>query len=242
MAPMTEWFEDWFDADYAALYAHRNAGEAALAVATALREAPELAHGPVLDLACGGGRHLAELRKTNPQAFGIDLSPMLLGLAPETLRPWLLRADMRKLPVKPGLAGITLWFTPFGYFSDPENEALLRSLSGLLRPGGVLLMDYLNAADLRRALVAEDTLERGGIRVTSRRRLEGDRVIKEMNLFRLETGETRKARESVRVYEPGEIEAMAARADLRLRKAMGTYAGAAFNETSPRWIALFQKS
>lgn len=239
---MSEWFEEWFDADYAALYAHRDAGEAALAVATALREAPELAHGPVLDLACGGGRHLAELRKTNPQAFGIDLSAPLLDLAPESLRPWLLRADMRRLPVKPGLAGITLWFTPFGYFSDSGNEALLRSLSDLLRPGGALLMDYLNAMELRRGLVAEDTLERGGIRVTSHRRIEGGRVIKDMDLLRLESGETRHARESVRVYEPEEIEAMAARAGLRLRKAMGTYGGAAFSETSPRWIALFEKS
>ncbi len=238
---MAEWFEDWFDADYAALYAHRDAGEAALAIATALREAPELASGPVLDLACGGARHLAELRKTNSQAFGIDLSATLLGLAPEELRPWLLRADMRKLPVKPGLAGITLWFTPFGYFEDETNEALLRSLANLLRSGGVLLMDYLNAAELRRSLVAEDTLERGGIRVTSRRRLEGGRVVKHMDLVRLESGETRQARESVRVYEPEEIEAMASRAGLRLRETMGSYDGAAFGEASPRWIALFKK-
>ncbi|HET8900626.1 MAG TPA: class I SAM-dependent methyltransferase [Holophagaceae bacterium] len=238
---MTEWFEDWFDADYAALYAHRDAGEAALATATALREAPELARGPVLDLACGGGRHLAELRKVNPQAFGIDLSAALLGLAPPGLRPWLLRADMRKLPVKTGLAGITLWFTPFGYFSDSENETLLRSLSGLLRPGGVLLIDYLNAAELRRSLVPEDTLERNGIRVKSRRRIEEGRVIKEMDLIRLDTGETRQARESVHIYEPGDIEAMAARAGLRLRKAMGRYDGSAFDEKSPRWIAVFEK-
>lgn len=245
MAPMPkrtpEWFEDWFDADYAALYAHRDAGEAALAVATALREAPELATGPVLDLACGGGRHLAELRATNPQAFGIDLSADLLRLAPETLRPWLLRADMRKLPVKAGLAGITLWFTPFGYFTDDANEALLHALADLLRSGGVLLMDYLNAAELRRTLVAEDTIERGGIRVTSHRRIEEGRVIKDMDLLRLDTGETRKARESVRVYKPQEIKAMAERAGLRLRKVIGTYAGAAFIEASPRWIALFEK-
>jgi len=148
---------------------------------------------------------------------------------------------MRKLPVKTGLAGITLWFTPFGYFSDSENEALLRSLSGLLRPGGVLLIDYLNAAALRRSLVPEDTLERNGLRVKSRRRIEEGRVIKEMDLIRLDTGETRQARESVHIYEPGELGAMAARAGLRLRKAMGRYDGSAFDEKSPRWIAVFEK-
>ena len=242
MAPMADWFEQWFDEDYAALYAHRDAGEAAQAVATALREAPELAAGPVLDLACGAGRHLEELRKTNPSAFGLDLSAALLRLAPEALRPWLLRADMRRLPVKPGLSGITLWFTPFGYFEDPENEALLRSLAALLRPGGVLLIDYLHAAELRRTLVPEDTLERHGIRVKSRRRIERRRVIKEMELLRMDTGETRQARESVHIYEPGELEAMAGRAGLGLRKVMGRYDGSAFDGRSPRWIALFEKS
>ena len=239
---MADWFEQWFDEDYAALYAHRDAREAELAVATALREAPELGGGPVLDLACGAGRHLMELRKANGAAFGLDLSPALLRLAPPELRPWLLRGDMRRLPVKAGLAGIMLWFTPFGYFSDAENEALLGSLAGLLRPGGVLLVDYLHAAELRRGLVAEDTLERNGIRVTSRRRIEGGRVVKDMELLRLDTGERRGARESVHLYEPGEFEAMAARAGLRLRKALGHYDGSAFGEASPRWIALFEKN
>ena len=239
---MADWFEQWFDEDYAALYAHRDAREAVLAVATALREAPELGQGPVLDLACGAGRHLAELRKANPLAFGLDLSPALLRLAPEGLRPWLLRGDMRRLPVKGGLSGIALWFTPFGYFEDAENEALLRSLAGLLRPGGVLLADYLNAAELRRSLVPEDTIERNGIRVTSRRRIEDGRVVKEMDLLRLDSGEARQARESVHIYAPSEFEAMAARAGLRLRKALGHYDGSAFDEASPRWIALFEKS
>jgi SAM-dependent methyltransferase len=242
-AALAEWFEAWFDEDYALLYAHRDAEEARQAVSQALRVAPELAGGPVLDLGCGTGRHLEILRRANPLAFGMDLSPALLRMAPAALRPWLLRGDMRTLPVREGsLAGICLWFTPFGYFSDEQNRALMLRLGRLLRPGGVLVMDYMNAGLVARTLVSEDTVERAGVRVLSRRALEGDRLVKRMTLVRLDTGETREALESVRLYHPTALQEMAASADLRLRSVMGTYAGEAFAEDSPRWIGLFEKA
>lgn len=240
---MAEWFESWFDEDYALLYAHRDAEEARLAVGRALRVAPELADGPVLDLACGAGRHLEILRRANPAAFGMDLSRPLLGMAPSGLRPWLLRGDMRRLPVKDGtLRGICLWFTPFGYFSDDENRALMLRLGALLESGGVLVMDYLNADLVARTLVPEDSVERSGVRAESRRVLEGDRLVKRMLLTHLDTGITREALESVRLYHPTELQEMAVRAGLRLRRVMGTYAGEAFTEDSPRWIGIFEKA
>ena len=240
---MGEWFEDWFDGDYALLYAHRDAGEARTAVATALVAAPELAAGPVLDLGCGSGRHLEVLRQTNPQAFGMDLSRALLALAPAELRPHLLRGDMRTLPLQAGtLAGACLWFTPFGYFDDAQNLALLQALSQALRPAGVLLLDYLNAEGAARTLVPADTVERQGVRVLSRRTLEGDRLVKRMTLTRLATGEVREALESVRLYRPDELLALAHAAGLRSRTVLGSYDGATFTPDSPRWIGIFERT
>ena len=240
---MDEWFKDWFDADYAALYAHRDEAEAVRAVGSLLAVAPAFVSGPVLDLGCGSGRHLVELRKVNPQAFGLDLSPHLLGAAPESLRGWLLRGDMRQLPLRQAsLSGICLWFTPFGYFSDQENQSLLGALQGLLRPGGLLLLDLMNAARLRSGLVEEDLLERGGLRVRSHRSLEGGRVLKRMTIERLDTGVTREAVESVRVYEPEELRRMADRCGLTLMHELGDYEGSPFRTAdSPRWLGLFRK-
>lgn len=240
---MTEWFKSWFDEDYVLLYAHRDEEEARVAVGSALRVAPELAEGPVLDLACGEGRHLEILRRVNPLAFGLDLSRTLLHLAPRPLRPWLVRADMRRLPVKAGaLQGICLWFTPFGYFSDAENRALMQSLGALLHPTGVLVMDYLNAGQVTRTLVPDDVVERGGVRAQSLRTIEGNRLVKRMVLTRLDTGEVREVLESVRLYQPEDIQEMADRARLRLRRVLGTYAGGAFTKDSPRWIGIFEKT
>lgn len=239
---MGEWFEDWFDADYARLYAHRDAEEARTAVATALREAPELARGPVLDLGCGAGRHLEALARVNPEALGLDLSAPLLALAPVLLRPRLVRGDMRTLPFRPGaFQGICLWFTPFGYFDDDANRALLADLARLARPGGVLLLDYLNAAHAARTLVPEDTVARDGIRAHSRRSLEGDRLVKRITLTRLADGCTREALESVRLYTPAEVESLAEGAGWRLRRSLGDYGGAPFAPDSPRWIGIFGK-
>ena len=240
---MAEWFEAWFDEDYALLYSHRDEEEARIAMGRALRVAPELTTGPVLDLACGVGRHLEILRQTNPLAFGMDLSKTLLGMAPSDLRPWLIRADMRRLPVKAGaLHGICLWFTPFGYFSDGENRDLMMNLGGLLKPQGILLMDYLNADLVARTLIPEDTVEWGEVKARSRRSIEGDRLVKRMVLTHKDTGERRDVIESVRLYPPVELQAMAVSAGLRLRRVMGTYSGEAFTEESPRWIGIFEKA
>ena len=237
---MDDWFKDWFDEDYLALYANRDEAEAELAVETSLRLAPELASGPVLDLACGAGRHLDWLRRKNQDAFGLDLSPSLLRAAPVRLRGHLLRGDMRHLPIKTGcLSGICLWFTPFGYFSDSTNRALLHNMAALLRPGGVVLIDYLNAAHMRKNLVVEDIAEQAGMRVHSRRTLEGKRIVKRMNIEYLDSGATREVVESVRVYEPQELAALAAEAGLKLRLECGDYSGTAFLPDSPRWLAFF---
>jgi SAM-dependent methyltransferase len=240
---MGEWFQDWFDGDYAVLYAHRDAEEAALAVQTALGAAPALRSGPVLDLACGSGRHLQALRRTNPAAFGLDLSPHLLALAPLELRGWLLRGDMRRLPLRPGsLSGICLWFTPFGYFEDAENRRLLADLAGLLRPGGALVLDVMNPARVRAELVAEDVVERAGLRVRSRRSIERGRVVKRMTLQRLDTGQVREAVESVRLYEPPELLAMAEAGGLRPLAQLGDYLGGPFEpERSPRWLGILER-
>jgi len=238
-----EWFRDWFDKDYAAIYAHRDAAEAEAAVAMALALAPQLGSGPVLDLGCGGGRHLAALRRANPLAFGLDLSRDLLALAPAELRPWLVRGDMRRLPLRPGLlSGICMWFTPFGYFSDAENRDLCRQLRGLLRPGGVLVLDYLNAPQVRAHLVPEDVTLHGTIQVRSRRTLEGDRLVKRMTLTHLDTGRTREALESLRLYEPAEMRALGAECGLDLMLEAGDYQGASFEQAhSARWIGFLRR-
>ena len=239
---MDEWFKDWFDEDYAALYAHRDEAEAELSVATLLRAAPGLAAGPVLDLGCGTGRHLRALRRVNPEALGMDLSAALLELGHGDLQGRLVRGDMRALPFRDGcLEGVCMWFTPFGYFSDEANAALARDLGRVVHPGGVLLLDYLNAAHVAANLVPEDVIEHNGLRVLSLRGLEGNRLVKRMRIERLDSGAVREVTESVRVYWPESLLELLSAGGFQLRRAFGDYTGEPHTEHSPRWIGVLER-
>src|SRR5262249_58260262 len=116
---MTEWFEQWFGEEYHALYPHRDAEDARRAVALVLRIAPATGDGLVLDLACGAGRHAAELERSGARVAGLDLSPTMLLRARQRTRALLLPRDMRRLPFRPGsIPAQVQYFTCFGYFRD----------------------------------------------------------------------------------------------------------------------------
>src|SRR6185436_9188523 len=55
------WYAEWFGEAYLELYAHRDEDEARRQVAFFQRECGAIAQ-PVLDLACGMGRHMQELQ------------------------------------------------------------------------------------------------------------------------------------------------------------------------------------
>ena len=80
---MTEWFEQWFGEEYHALYPHRDEEDARRAVALIQRVVPWQSGDAVLDLACGPGRHAAELERLGARVVGFDLSRAMLRRARE---------------------------------------------------------------------------------------------------------------------------------------------------------------
>ena len=94
-----DWFEDWFGEEYLALYEHRDHHEAREVVALIVERMGEQVDAPVLDLACGAGRHQRTLCDRGWWTVGLDLSPSLLRAArAEDRTAPLVRADMRELP------------------------------------------------------------------------------------------------------------------------------------------------
>lgn len=195
------WWTTAFTAAYQEVYHHRSDQQATAEVAgllPRLRQAP----GPIIDAACGAGRHLAALRAAGLCAVGFDLSCDLLQSARrrDACIGRLARGDLRTPPFAGGCGAVLCLFTAFGYFDDQGNADCLSALAGLVAPGGWVVLDLPEPGQLRRGLRPESQRTTpGGWQVIERRRLVGDRVEKDVEAHP-PSGETVTWQESVRLY------------------------------------------
>ena len=128
----------------------------------------------VLDLACGYGRHASVLTALGLQVVGLDRDARMLARAGRTCP--VVQAEMRQLPFAvESFDAVTSFWQSFGYFSDDENLAMLRDLWGIVRPGGVLLLDLYNR-EFFETIPAGREFTRGGILVREATSLINDRL------------------------------------------------------------------
>ncbi len=92
------------------------------------------AHGPVLDVGCGPGRHVVALRERGVDALGIDISPAFLTVARTRGATVLEACVFGRLPRTGRWASALLLDGNIGIGGDPT--ALLLRLGELLRPDG----------------------------------------------------------------------------------------------------------
>lgn len=228
------WYQEWFGEEYLELYAHRDEHEARQQVSFFHRTIG-LLDGPVLDLACGMGRHVQELQALGYHTIGCDLSYTLLRTGIREYGPMAVaRADMRQLPFCDNVfAALVNFFTSFGYFTEEEeNLQVVREMSRVLSPGAQFLFDYLNVDRELEKLVQRETRDTplGPVRIER----WFDRSDRSFNK-RMTIGEKRYL-ERVRGYDLSEISAMFASCSLSIRSVFGDFDGSPFTRTSPRLI------
>ncbi|MGH7615547.1 MAG: class I SAM-dependent methyltransferase [Gemmatimonadales bacterium] len=240
---MTDWFEQWFGEEYHALYPHRDTEDAQRAVALVQRVAPWRPGERVLDLACGAGRHAAELERAGAHVLGFDLSPAMLRRARTLSAAPLVRGDMRALPFRPGSFGLVVnLFTSFGYFrDDAEHRLVVRQVADVLAPGGRLVLDYLNADQVRQTLRRDSGEVRDGAtaaRVLRRFSEEGRYVVKQIEL----RAENRSFQERVRLFTAQELAELLEDAGLHVTARFGDYDGTPVSADSPRVILVGERT
>ena len=247
---MIPWYVSSFGRDYLDLYPHRDDAEAQADVEAIINLIDPPKDEPLLDLACGAGRHLLALHNAGfRRLVGLDLSDELLQVAAERLAEAgaggieLVNADMGHIPYAEYFTTVLSLFTSFGYFErDEENAAVLAAVRRAMVSGGWFLIDYLNCDWVIAHLVPEEEQDVAGrhLQIERRLTLDGRRVEKTTRV--LEPGNREKTyHESVRLYPPSEIETMLEAEGFTNIWRFGSLEGEPHRPESPRLILVAEK-
>lgn len=147
-------------------------------VAFLARVLPPPASGPVLDLCCGSGRHIAGLAGLGYEVTGIERDPAVARAARARVpAARIVEGDANRVAelVDGPFAGVVCLWQSFGYGTAAANAGLMQALAGLLEPGGRLVLDVYNRTFFETQTGAR-TIERAGHSVREHLVLEGDRL------------------------------------------------------------------
>jgi SAM-dependent methyltransferase len=163
----SEWFASWFDSfHYHKLYANRDDREAASFLDELMAQLRPHEGDRVLDLGCGSGRHSKHLASKGFQVTGMDLAAGSIREAKklEQARLRFLRHDMRVPFGREAFDYVFSFFTSFGYFDEAgEHLTVVRNMARSLRPGGRLVLDYLNPRYAEATLIPTERKEIDGV-------------------------------------------------------------------------------
>lgn len=94
-------------------------------------------NGTTLDVACGTGAWLQQLRALAPMTcIGMDISEAMLAVARQKVAMQAIHADVRHLPTVLSRASVNLAASHF-LFGFVEPRAVIRSIAEVLKPGGL---------------------------------------------------------------------------------------------------------
>ncbi|MCF8413759.1 MAG: class I SAM-dependent methyltransferase [Melioribacteraceae bacterium] len=239
-----EWFKDWFESeDYLTVYKHRNNNEARQLLDLIIEKTGIESGAKILDSACGAGRHSIHLAKLGFDVVAFDLSETLLRIAKknsfeQNLKIQFYQRDIREAFFDVKFDLILNLFTSFGYFEeDSENFQFILNAHNMLKPRGFFVFDYFNKNLLINNLVPESITHLADKIITERRRFDGERVIKDIEIK--QNGSTNIFYESVRLYSPEEILTHFSKIGFKAKSIFGDYSGTRFDETTSKRLVIF---
>lgn len=237
------WCSSWFNSPYYhLLYQHRDCEEARQFIDHLLRYLNPPPDAKMLDLCCGRGRHAIYLHSKGYDVTGIDLSPESIFFAKKSGAKKLRFCvhDMRKVYKKKTFDYVFNFFTSFGYFEgERDNLRVVMAAAHSLKPGGVFVIDFLNAKKAITCLVAEETLKLEGITFKIQRRVEDNTIIK--NIEFSDKGENYCYEEKVRALQLNNFKNYFRSIGFELRDVFGDYRLSEFDENNSERLIMVAK-
>ena len=226
MGSRREWFGEWFDSKYYhILYKHRDFEEARNFIDILIDYLKPGENDRILDLACGKGRYSIYLNQKGFHVTGIDLSRESIEEAKlaENEHLHFHIHDMRK-EYCAGCFDYTLnMFTSFGYFeTKEENAQVVIAAAKTLKPGGKILIDFLNPYTVVHNLIPEEEKHIDGINFHITKTISSDEfILKDIDIE--DNGDQYHFQERVKAIRRVEFMEYFERAELRLLKVFGDY-------------------
>lgn len=238
------WFEEWFNSPYYhLLYSNRNEEEAARFIQQISKHLHIPTAAKVLDVACGKGRHSKTLAKLGFEVTGIDLSRNSIAEARQFncdnmhFDVW----DMRKTYKANTFDFVFNLFSSFGYFEDERDDyACINAFYEDLKPGGTLVLDYINTECVVKNMKPREIIQRGEIQFHISKKLEAGFIKK--NIAFLDGSESYIFEEQLKVINKYRFSSMLEDCGFAVQDIFGDYDLNPFNpSTSMRLIFVAKK-
>ncbi|MDP4264207.1 MAG: methyltransferase domain-containing protein [Bacteroidota bacterium] len=245
--PEKEWYRDWFDSPfYHKLYFERDEKEAEAFIHKLVAHLRLKPGSRVLDVACGKGRHSKILARLGFDVIGIDLSPSSIEYARqfETDNLHFFLHDMR-LPFWVNYFDHAFnFFTSFGYFrTRREHDAAIRTIASSLKPGGTLVIDYLNTHYAEDHLLPGLTKYLNGTTYDIRKWDDESHFYKTIKITDASLNEPLEFTEKVTKFSPGDFNEMLSYRGMQVEELFGDYDLNGYDvRKTPRLIIVARKT
>lgn len=244
MLKTKEWFGEWFNSPYYhVLYKHRDDEEAKKFIDQLIYYFEFSKNDLIQDIACGKGRHAVYLNKKGFNVVGLDLSSQNIAFAKEFENDRLkfFVHDMRFPWEGNNFDFILNLFTSFGYFETKgENQQTIDAIAHNLKPGGKLLIDFLNPYTVIHKIIPEEIKHIRGIDFHIHKFIKGEYIIKDIRFE--DKGKQYKFQERVKVIRMVKFLEYFKNANLQLIDLFGDYdLNPYIAEKSERMIFVLQK-
>ncbi|PCJ81413.1 MAG: SAM-dependent methyltransferase [Bacteroidetes bacterium] len=245
------WFASWFNSPaYHLLYGNRDENEASELVYR-LHKMFGKEVSKILDAGCGAGRHVFAWAQLGYEVSGFDLSPESIKLA-------IKRAELLQLDTKFSVLDMrdlrkqAIWdtkfdlvtnlFTSFGYFSEEiDHLNVVEGFSRVLKPKGLLILDYLNLQKITDDLVATESINRAGVVFEINRRIHNGFIQKSIS-FIDSNGDRQTHVEQVYAWSHHDLKELLAKVGLKVEFVFGDYNLGMYSSSSPRCILVARKT
>lgn len=247
---MPAWHDDdrFWESFAPAMFPPERFAAAAEEIASALELTRTPPGAPVLDLACGPGRHTLELARRGFRVTGVDRTRALLdraraAAAAEALPVELVEADARTF-VRPESFDLAVsLFTSFGYFRDPaDDRRVAENVARSLRPGGVFLLDVVGKEVLARIFRARDwhELPDGAIWLEDRH-VDGGWSWMRNRWLLLRDGRREEFLVEHRLYSAAELVRLLLDSGFASAEPFGSLKGGAYDERAERLVVVARR-